>query len=299
MITILQISYFMELVKYMSFSKAAEYLYISQPALSKQISNLEKELGFLLFDRNGKNIELNDEGRLMYNYFNSSKNEFNNVLVKAKQSSENKIYNLNVSCLSGWDISKYFTHIIEIFEEKYKNINLKLESRDSMELMDNINNGSDDIIITLIENLDSLKNINLRYITDIKRFIVYSKTNRINDKTNLNLNDFKNENFFVFAKLFGKTSNEILKEICSDFGFEPRVTLVSNIDSMMLNVETGKGVAIFDEWHRVLNSSMLKSLDTGTNHRVHAAWKKENSNKDNAINLFLDEFIKVVNEENS
>lgn len=296
MITILQISYFIELVKYMNFSKAAEMLYISQPALSKQIANLEKELGFLLFDRTGKSIELNDEGKLMYNYFIAAKDEYSNVITKAKQNSENKTLNLNVACLSGWDISKYFLHVNSIFSEKHPNINLNLESRDLTELYENINNGTDDVVITLVENLDNLKNVKLRYLTDIKRYIFYSRTRHLNEKINLSISDFKNENFFVFTKSSGKTSTEILNDICSEFGFEPRITLVSNIDSMMLNVEAGKGVAIFDEWHRILNNSMLKFLDTGTNHKVYAAWKNDNVKKEYAINLFLDEFINVINE---
>ena len=295
MITILQINYFIESVKYMNFSKTAEMLYISQPALSKQIANLEKELGFRLFDRNGKSITLNEEGNLMYNYFVSAKEEYNNVLSKAKQYSMNKAINLNMACLSGWDISNYFLHINSIFTEKHQNINLNIESRDLVELYENLNNGVDDVVITLVENLDTLKNVNLRYLTDIKRLLVYSKTNPLNNKKNLSISDFENENFFVFTKSSGKTTIEILNDICSEFGFEPQITLVSNIESMMLNVEAGKGVAIFDEWHRILNNPMLKFLDTETNHKVYAAWKKDNTNKDNVINLLLDEFINKIN----
>lgn len=293
MITILQISYFMELIKYMNFSKAAEKLYISQPALSKQISNLEKELGFLLFNRNGKNIELNDEGAIMYNYFVAAKEDYNKIVAKAKQNSDNKILNLNIACLSGWDVSKYFTNINSIFKEKHIHVNLNLESRDLTELRDSINSGADDIMITMSDNIDNIKNIGQRYLTDIKRLIVYSKTNHLNYRDNLNLIDFKNENFFVFTKPLGKSSVEILNDICNDFGFEPKITQVSNIESMMLNVETGKGVAIFDEWHRILNNPMLKYIDAGTTHKVYAVWKKGNDNK--AINLFLDEFVNVIN----
>ena len=44
-VTSLQINYFLCVVKHMSFTKAAAELYITQPSLSKQISNLETELG--------------------------------------------------------------------------------------------------------------------------------------------------------------------------------------------------------------------------------------------------------------
>jgi DNA-binding transcriptional LysR family regulator len=47
----LQIEYFLAVVQNVSFSKAAAELYVSQPAISRQIAALEKELGYALFDR--------------------------------------------------------------------------------------------------------------------------------------------------------------------------------------------------------------------------------------------------------
>lgn len=52
----------------LSFSKAASLLYISQPAVSIQIKKLEDELGFNLFDRVGKQLQLTDNGKILYKY---------------------------------------------------------------------------------------------------------------------------------------------------------------------------------------------------------------------------------------
>ena len=57
-----QIRYFLELNKYQHMSVAADLLHISQPALSRSISALEKELGIQLYDRVGKHIRLNKNG---------------------------------------------------------------------------------------------------------------------------------------------------------------------------------------------------------------------------------------------
>ena len=59
---------FCAVVDYGSMSKAAETLYCSQPALSKQIIALEKEVGYPLFDRNGKKMTLNHNGQLLYTF---------------------------------------------------------------------------------------------------------------------------------------------------------------------------------------------------------------------------------------
>ncbi|QST01018.1 LysR family transcriptional regulator [Pontibacillus sp. ALD_SL1] len=54
---------FIEVAKQQSFTKAAETLYISQPALSKQMRKLEDELGFSLFNRASYGVELTEKGR--------------------------------------------------------------------------------------------------------------------------------------------------------------------------------------------------------------------------------------------
>ncbi len=61
--TIAQIKYVLEVANSSSIREAATKLYISQPALSASIRELEEELGILLFERNNKGISLTDDGR--------------------------------------------------------------------------------------------------------------------------------------------------------------------------------------------------------------------------------------------
>jgi len=57
-----QLSHIIEIARQRSFSRAAEKLYISQPALSVSIKNLEAELGKVLFKRTNKGIALTSDG---------------------------------------------------------------------------------------------------------------------------------------------------------------------------------------------------------------------------------------------
>ena len=59
-----QLTYIVEIAKCNSISRAAEYLFVSQPALSQQIRNLEKELGYCVFRRTRKGLELTEKGNL-------------------------------------------------------------------------------------------------------------------------------------------------------------------------------------------------------------------------------------------
>ena len=61
-----QLTYIVEIAKCKSISRASEYLFVSQPALSQQIRNLEKELGYRVFRRTSKGLELTEKGNIFY-----------------------------------------------------------------------------------------------------------------------------------------------------------------------------------------------------------------------------------------
>ncbi len=69
---LLQLRYFRDAAELENFSKAAEKNLVPQPSISKTISKLEQELGVRLFDRNGKKISLNENGKYFYEKVNTA-----------------------------------------------------------------------------------------------------------------------------------------------------------------------------------------------------------------------------------
>jgi DNA-binding transcriptional LysR family regulator len=63
-----QLETLVTIVKHNSYTRAAEELFLTQPALSSHIQSLENELGTVIFNRSGKNVTLTEAGRILYNY---------------------------------------------------------------------------------------------------------------------------------------------------------------------------------------------------------------------------------------
>lgn len=86
-----QLYYFKTVAEMGKISLAAKKLYVSPPALSIAISNLEKDLGVRLFDRSNNKIVLNEQGRIYLQYVNQILNDLdhaNEVIVNMTPESE-------------------------------------------------------------------------------------------------------------------------------------------------------------------------------------------------------------------
>ena len=67
-VTLRQLSVFEAVARHLSFTRAAEELFLTQPAVSMQIKQLEENVGLPLFEQLGKTIYLTEAGREMYHY---------------------------------------------------------------------------------------------------------------------------------------------------------------------------------------------------------------------------------------
>lgn len=83
-----QLRYFVTVANTLSFSKAAELLYVSQPAISQQISELERELKVTLLERKNRKIQLTPAGRLLLQNANELLSHYADVLEQIRSQAD-------------------------------------------------------------------------------------------------------------------------------------------------------------------------------------------------------------------
>jgi LysR family transcriptional regulator, transcriptional activator of the cysJI operon len=129
-----------------SFSKAAESLYMTQPAVSQAIMQLERELDTRLFKRTPKGATLTHEGKLLFEYANSAIN-----LINVGEEKILEFKNLTTGELKigvGDTISKHFLlPYLEDFHNKYPRIKLNIVNGTTLELSSALKSGAVDIIL--------------------------------------------------------------------------------------------------------------------------------------------------------
>ncbi|KMY52099.1 LysR family transcriptional regulator [Peribacillus loiseleuriae] len=129
-----------------SFSKAAKDLYMTQPAVSQAIMQLERELDIRLFNRTPKGVTLTNGGSLLFEYVHSAIN-----LINVGEEKILEFKNLTTGELKigvGDTISRYFLlPYLEAFHTKYPNIKLKIVNGTTLEICSILKSGEVDIAI--------------------------------------------------------------------------------------------------------------------------------------------------------
>ncbi|MBQ8043773.1 MAG: LysR family transcriptional regulator [Clostridia bacterium] len=130
-----------------NITKAAEQLYISQPAVTKSIKQLENSLGGALFIRTKKGVILTEEGKILFEYVKNileeaknAQNKFNSLI----QLEEGKIH-IGASAT----VSKHFLMpYLEEFHRLYPNIDIEITNELTPNLIKDLRNGYIDFLVT-------------------------------------------------------------------------------------------------------------------------------------------------------
>lgn len=137
---------FYEVAQCSSFSKAAKKLYMTQPAVSQSIMQLEKELEIRLFTRTPKGVSLTNEGQLLLEYVGAAIGLLDVGERKLLEAKNLLVGELQIGV--GDTISRYFLlPYLEEFHNQYPQIKLKIINRTTLELCAMLKSGEIDIAI--------------------------------------------------------------------------------------------------------------------------------------------------------
>lgn len=236
-----QLEYFIAIVKAGTYSGAAKQLYLSQPALSKSIKNLEIELGTTLFMQIDKHLELTDTGRIFC--------EKAELLLKDYQdaiSAVNEVTALQKGVLHlgvPYGLGKILLDsLISQFSKKYPYIKINISGGGSNYIRELILSGKIDIGATIIPpDLGGL--FSCTTIAKDKYFLMVHATNPIAKMKEVHFSDLKKEKFVMLNEEFAMT--QITRACCKSAGFSPEITMyVDRSDFMSELVGKNQGIAV-------------------------------------------------------
>ena len=120
-------AYFIAVANCRSFTKAAEAMFVTQPTISKRISLLEEELGFPLFSRTSKKVELTEKGRELYEYLAGVQKDIDRKIASLKGYTRPPGKTFVLGMLFGWTLDRMPTDFLNKFKKKHPDVTVLVE----------------------------------------------------------------------------------------------------------------------------------------------------------------------------
>lgn len=246
---LLQLKYFQTVARLEHMTRAAEELRIPQPALSKTISLLEKELGVLLFDRRGKYIHLNQYGKTFLTRVDQALGALEDGKQELNDLAGKTFGEVKLAVLAA---SNLLPDLLASFRKEHPHINFNL--------IQHFSNSAarpdfDLCISSPPVNLEGNNNIPL--ISE-EIFLAVPAEHPLAKRGSIKLNEVAGDDFISLKR--GKVLREITDTFCKYAGFTPHVVFESDDPATVRGlIKAGQGIAFIPAitWGGSTGSSMV------------------------------------------
>ena len=290
--TISQIKYFVTVADCLSFTKAAAQLFVSQPALSRQIRNMEEELNIQLFVRTTNGIRLTPAGSSLYIGMLDVYKNYIEQVDKANKIQKGLSGTLKIGILDQVQIADFMPPIYQYFKEKHPNVDLWFTDGSFKHLMSELYAGRLDMIFTVKFEVEEKEGIIYQYVTHSDDYIVMSKYHPLAEKETVTLDDVKNETFVMISAEDNPESSELIFDICREHGFVPPVYYAKSLAEQILWISVGMGVSVLDTRSSIMLNPHIKAykMESDWDPSLVVAWNKHN------YNPLIEVFLRKMNE---
>jgi DNA-binding transcriptional LysR family regulator len=289
------VRYFIAVAEHLNFRKAAEHLHIAQPPLSRQIRQLEEDLGVVLLVRSKRGVELTKAGQAFLEQARKLIVQAGHATEAARhaQQGESGIVRIGLASGLGGVVSKV------VFEHRKRLPAVDVECRDVFSTLQNeaLNKGEIDIGF-LRPPVDQI-NLECELLFEEEFVVVLPKTHRLAKRRFLRLKDVADEPLIIFHRNFSSGLYDKILGLFSKQGFTPRL-LVTHVEAHeeagAIMIASGKaiflgaGAAV----NRTVSSLELASVrlnEPDAKIEVYAAWRKGEESA--AVLDFLDSVRRV------
>ena len=271
-----KIRYFVEVARCGSFSEAARRLYTAQPNVSKQVAQMEQELGFPLFVRNKRSVRLTDAGQLLFDRLKDFPDELDNLFEQARLLAQRESSSLSIGILEGQEVRPQMLARLGLVQELYPQLDLTLERNSFANLRNGLKAGHYDLIITLDFDVEQEPDFDSRIIIPQAPAIAINRKHPLASQEMLNMKMLADEDFVVISPEESPVGYERFIGQCQETGFTPRVVRQPrSLESLILCVEMGVGVALLDQYTRLTSTNVRTIPIPGKDMFVVAAFLRD------------------------
>ncbi len=289
------VRYFVAVAEYLNFSKAAQQLHIAQPPLSRQIRQLEDELGVALFVRNKRRVELTKAGHVFLDEARKLVVQAGHATEAARhaQKGESGVVRIGIASGLGGVVSRV------VAEHCRRLPAINIECKDIFSTPQNEALRKRDIDVGFLRPPVDQANLNCEFLFEEPFVVILPKTHRLAKRKSLRLKDIADETSIIFDRNFSSGLYDKILGLYRKQGLTPHLTVThveAHEEAGAIMVASGK--AIFIGAGAIVNRSVSGiELAAAQLHEpearieVYAAWRKDEESP--AVFAFLDSVRRV------
>lgn len=282
-----QLRYFLMLADELHFKRAAEKLFIVQPALTKQIQDLEAELGVILFDRNKRNVKLSVAGVFFRNEIKKMFQGLEKAKNEVKKVAFGQIGELKIGYV-GSCIHTFLPGLLATLNVKFPEIHTYLSEMTSASQFLAIQ--KEELDIAFLRNPPLNKRFKSQLVFQENFALVLPQNHFLNESNFESMAQLAHEKFILPTKTDGKMYQQLQWSICEDAGFVPKIAheTVHGHTTLKL-VESGLGLSLIPISFSNVSNAAIKFIELKNIHQkaeITAFWNPDNENP--SLKVFLD-----------
>lgn len=213
--------YFVAVAEELHFRKAAEKLHIVQPALSKQISSLEAELGIRLLDRDRRHVTLTEAGRTFLDEAIAVLALADGAKARAQAVSEGTIGHLSMGFIQP-ALADIIPRSLRRFRAAYPDVHIRLSELTSRRALELIGSGDVHCAITRLP-VEPRPGILYEPISTEDVVMALPADHPLAERESLSLGELADDDIILIDRRVEPQLHDYYVSLCNEAGFSPRV----------------------------------------------------------------------------
>jgi len=284
------IRYFLTLAEELNFSRAAERLHMAQPPLSRQIRELEEELGTKLFNRTNRRVELTAAGRVFLEKSSQILQQLENASIATRMTSLGTDGQITIGFTGTIQVLVPF---LQQYNEKFPNVGIVLQLMSTSDQIKSLHEKRIDIGFISVPIFSHLLNVQPIFRSHFKAALPEKHPLALK-KSPLYIQELSKEPFIMTPRTVGEYYYDTFINIFQQAGFTPKIkTFAHDIQTCLTLVSSGMGVTLTPaslESMRGVVYREIEDIDKSLIIEKSVAWRKNESSQiiDNFITYLFD-----------